>query len=91
MYTDLGRFAEAETALQEALEIYKELADKNPEAYKPKVAMTQYNLRILHRKLEWFEEVENAFKEALEIDPRDSSTLYNKACLESLRNIREKQ
>ena len=52
--------------------------------------MTQNNLGILYSDLKRFEEAETAFQEALEIDPRDSGTWYNKACSESLRNVREK-
>ena len=90
LYSELERFDEAETAYQEALEIYKELAEKNPEVYKPDVARTQNDLGILYRKLGRFEEAENALQEALEIDLRDSTTWYNKACIESLRNFKEK-
>jgi tetratricopeptide (TPR) repeat protein len=90
LYSELKRFEEAETAYQEALEMYKELAEKNPDAYKPNVARTQYNLGILYSKLKRFEEAETAYQEALEIDPKDSNTWYNKACLESLRNSRIK-
>jgi len=90
LYSDLGRFEEAETAYQKALEISKELAEKNPEAYKPDVSRTQNSLGNLYFQLKRFEEAEAVFQEALEIDPRDNTTWYNKACIESLRNFKEK-
>ncbi len=67
LYADLGRFEEAEHAYTEALEIYKELADKNTDAYKPEVATTQNNLGLLYADLGRFEEAETAYTEALEI------------------------
>ncbi len=67
LYLDLGRFEEAESAYKEALEIYKELAEKSPDAYLPDVAMTQNNLGVLYGDLGRFEEAESAYKEALEI------------------------
>ncbi|MHA1478004.1 MAG: TPR end-of-group domain-containing protein, partial [Promethearchaeota archaeon] len=90
LYADLGRFAEAETAYKAALDTYKKLAEMNPEAYLPRVAMTQNNLGILYVNLGRFEEAEIAIQEALEIDPRDSNTWYNKACIESISDFKEK-
>jgi len=58
--------------------------------YDPDVAITQSTLGLLYHMLRRFEEAETAYQEALEIDPRDSNTWYNKACLESLRNFKEK-
>ncbi|MHA1931110.1 MAG: tetratricopeptide repeat protein, partial [Promethearchaeota archaeon] len=67
LYSDLGRFEEAEHAYTGALVIYRELADKNPDAYNPDVAMTQNNLGTLYAYLRWFEEAENAYTEALKV------------------------
>jgi len=67
LYDDLGRFEEAETASKDALEIYKELAAKNPDVYNPDVALTQNNLGILYAVLGRFEEAEHAYNKALEI------------------------
>ena len=61
LYQNLWRFEEAETAYQEALEIYKELAEKNPEAYKPDFAKTQNNLGNIYSDLRRFEEAETAY------------------------------
>jgi len=90
LYRKLGRFEEAETAYIESLEIRVELAKKSPKAYKLDVATAQNNLGTLYSDIGRFEEAEKAYQEALEIDPRDSNLWYNKACLESLRNVREK-
>jgi len=102
LYTDLERFEEAERAYEEALEIRKELADQNPEAYNSYVATTQNNLGVLYWKLKRFEEAERAFEEALEIykeladknpevyNPVVANGWYNKACFDSLRNNKEK-
>jgi len=43
---------------EEALEIRKELVEKNLDDYNPDVADTQYNLGILYQNLRLFEEAE---------------------------------
>ncbi|KGO01444.1 hypothetical protein HQ48_01655 [Porphyromonas sp. COT-290 OH3588] len=43
------------------------MADKNPQAYKPDVAMTQQNLAILYWKLGMKEKAEEAYQEARNI------------------------
>ena len=68
LYWKLGRFEEAEHAYLEALEIDKELANKNPDAYKPNVAMTQTGLGRLYDDLGRYEEAKQAYQEALEIE-----------------------
>jgi len=68
LYWKLGRFEEAEHAYQEALEIDKVLANKNPDAYKPNVAVTQESLGRLYADLGRFEESEQAYQEAIEIN-----------------------
>ena len=52
LYSNLRRFTEAEGAYKEALEIYKKLAEKSPDAYLPDVATTQNNLGILYIETE---------------------------------------
>ncbi|HZK60521.1 MAG TPA: tetratricopeptide repeat protein, partial [Anaerovoracaceae bacterium] len=67
LYRNLQRFEEAEKEYDEALEIYKKLAVKSPDACLPDVAMTQNNLANLYSDLKRFEEAEKAYNEALEI------------------------
>jgi len=47
------------------LTLYRSLADKNPEAYTPELAMTLNNLGILYSSLSNYEEAEKALNEAL--------------------------
>ena len=89
LYSKLKRFEEAEIAFREALEIYNALAEKNPDMYNLDIAGIQNNLGILYSKLKWFEEAENAYHEALKVYPKYYGTWYNKACLESLKNLKE--
>lgn len=58
---------ESEIAYIEELEKYKELAEKSPETYLPKVADTQNNLGAFYWNLGKFEEAEKAYVEALQI------------------------
>jgi len=67
LYSDVNKFKEAEEAFKEALQIYRQLAEENPEAYLPEVAGTQNNLGNLYRNVNKFKEAEEAFKEALQI------------------------
>ena len=67
LHSNLNRFENAEEEYQEALEIYRELAKANPDAFLPDVAMTLNNLAILHWDLNRFEIAEAEFQEALEI------------------------
>ena len=67
LYDDLGRFEEAEHTYKEALETYKELADKAPDVYNSDVANTQNNLGVLYWKIKRFEEAEIAYADALGI------------------------
>lgn len=52
---------------EEALKIYRELAEKEPETYLPYVAATLNNLGILDRAQNRPEEARKAFEEALKI------------------------
>ena len=58
---------EARKELREALQIRRELAQKNPETYRPDVAETLNNLGILDRDQGRMEEARKEFAEALQI------------------------
>jgi tetratricopeptide (TPR) repeat protein len=58
---------EARIEYEEALKIYRELAEKEPETYLPYVAATLNNLGILDRVQNRPEEARKAFEEALKI------------------------
>jgi nephrocystin-3 len=45
-----NQFLKALSLYEEALEIYKRLAQTNPERYEPYVAMTQNNLGLMYRR-----------------------------------------
>ncbi|SJM19255.1 hypothetical protein PGIN_13-1_00713 [Porphyromonas gingivalis] len=57
----------AKDCYQEALDIYRELAKKNPQAYNPDLAMTLNNLGVLYYQINNREGAEKAYKEALSI------------------------
>jgi len=67
LYRNLRKFDEAENAYADALKIYKKLAEENPDAYLPDLAMTQNNLGNLYSDLRKFDEAENAYADALKI------------------------
>jgi tetratricopeptide (TPR) repeat protein len=67
LYGAVRKYDEAERAYTEALTIYKELAEKNPDAYLPDVAMTQNNLGTLYGAVRKYDEAERAYTEALTI------------------------
>ena len=52
---------------EEALKIYRELAEKEPETHLPYVAATLNNLGILNRAENRTEETRKAFEEAMKI------------------------
>src|SRR6478672_9361149 len=62
-----NRLGEARKESEEALKIYRELAQKEPETYLPYVAATLNNLGILDRAQNRPEEARKAFEEALKI------------------------
>ena len=71
----------AQREYEEALKIYRELAQKSPEAYLPHVAMTLNNLGILDRNRNRMTAARKEYEEALEIyealakqDPEQFST-----------------
>src|SRR5438270_8030402 len=55
---------EAEAAYQEALATYRALAQANPEAYLPNVAMTLNNLAVLYSETQRMKEAEEFCSEA---------------------------
>jgi tetratricopeptide (TPR) repeat protein len=55
---------------KETLEIYRRLAQTNPQAYEPYVATTLHNLASLYSDTQRFTESEAMYKEALEIHRR---------------------
>jgi len=57
----------ARQGFEEALKIYRELAQKNPDSYLPYVAMTLNNLAILDRDQNRMEAARKGFQEALKI------------------------
>lgn len=61
------QFTPAQPLYEEALGIYRKLAEANPAAYLPYVAMTLSNLGHLQANKNKNEEKENAYREALEI------------------------
>jgi tetratricopeptide (TPR) repeat protein len=67
LYRATQRIKEAEEAYREALSIYRELAQANPEAYRPYVATTLNNLALLYSDTQRMKEAEEAYREALSI------------------------
>jgi tetratricopeptide (TPR) repeat protein len=60
-----NQFQEAVGAYEAVLMLYRDLAQANPEAYLPDVAMTLNNLAILYRATQRMKEAEEAYQEAL--------------------------
>ena len=67
LHDDLNRKDEAEKEYNEALEIRRELAETNRDAYIGDVALTLNNLGSLHDDLNRKDEAEKEYNEALEI------------------------
>lgn len=57
----------ASRASEEALQIFRDLAQKNPEAYLPDVATTLSNLGVLNRDQKQMEEARDELDETLQI------------------------
>ena len=100
---DFTRMHEAVQLYVEALQIYRQLAESNPDAYMPRVAMTLNNLANLQRALGRYVEAEENYVEALRIRrqlaksnpdaymPRVAMTLWNLACLKSKQKKYEEE
>ena len=64
---DLNEHPQALKAYEEALAIRRQLADKNPQAYQPYVAMTLNNLGVLYDDLNDHPQALAAYEEALKV------------------------
>lgn len=85
----LNNFNEARSHYEEALQLYRSLSARNPEAYTPEVAATLNNLGILLRRTHKFEQSQTYYEEALQLyrslasrnpeayTPAVAMTLYN--------------
>ena len=60
-------YSEAELSYEEALKIRRKLAEENPRAYLPKIAMTLNNLAVLHRNINEYPKAFEEYEEALKI------------------------
>jgi tetratricopeptide (TPR) repeat protein len=61
----VDKYVQAEASITEALQIYKELAETNPQTYLPDVAMIYNNLGVLYERNNYYEDAEESYKEAL--------------------------
>ena len=66
-YWCVSRQDEARTSCEQALDIYRDLAEWRPDVYRTKVAATLSNLSILQRHMDDLEEARDSCQEALEI------------------------
>jgi tetratricopeptide (TPR) repeat protein len=66
-HADLGNREDAMLATQEAVELYRSLALKNPDAFNPDLAMSLNNLGIRHAALGNREDAMKATQEAVEL------------------------
>ena len=67
LYSDTNRLEKAEQAYDEALELRRDLAGVNPNAYRPDVAMTLNNLANLYGNTNRLDLAEQAYEEDLEL------------------------
>jgi tetratricopeptide (TPR) repeat protein len=67
---DQRRMEKARKEYGEALQIRRELAQKNPERYQPDLALTLFNLGILDSDLHRMEDARKEYEEALDIRRR---------------------
>jgi tetratricopeptide (TPR) repeat protein len=65
LYSVTQRFTESELLHNEALEIYRRLAQSNPQAYETDLAQTQYNLGWLKLQMEQYSDAIPYFEGAL--------------------------
>ncbi|MFX1346166.1 MAG: tetratricopeptide repeat protein [Promethearchaeota archaeon] len=84
--TKLQKFDDAEQFYLDALKIFKDFAENDPKTYNYNVAEVQNNLCNLFLDLKNYEKAEYYLNKALKKDPANIDILYNKACLESLKN-----
>ncbi|MFX1279226.1 MAG: tetratricopeptide repeat protein [Promethearchaeota archaeon] len=86
VFIKLQKLKEAEIIYLEALEIFKKFAKEDPKTYSYDVAIVQNNLGNLFIVLEKYEKANYYLNKAIKADPSNIDILYNKACLEALRN-----
>ncbi|MDR0829302.1 MAG: tetratricopeptide repeat protein, partial [Prevotellaceae bacterium] len=67
LHYNTNALSQAENEYNEALEIRRTLANTNPAAYLPDVAVTLNNLAVLHWNTNALSQAENEYNEALEI------------------------
>ena len=67
LHTNLNRYDEAAAEFEEALRIYRNLNEAEPDDYLPDVAMSLNNLAVLHKSRHEFEKALPAYDEALRI------------------------
>ncbi|PSR56372.1 hypothetical protein AHMF7605_24175 [Adhaeribacter arboris] len=67
LYSAIKEYQKAENASLEALNIYRSLAQNNPVAFEPNVAMALTNLGASYRDIQEYQKAENASLEALNI------------------------
>ena len=65
LYSATQRLSDSEQAYQEALGMYRKLAQANPQAYLPDVAITLNNLGALYSATQRLSDSEQAYQEAL--------------------------
>ena len=93
----MQRFTDSEQMHQLALEIYKRLADANPQAYNPDLGDSYNNLGVLYCDMQRFADSEQMFNSALEIYKRlmgENSFIYGQRlanCLFGFANLQVKQ
>lgn len=90
LYHALMRFESAEEHYKEVLEIYRNLAKRNPDAFNSYLAGTLNNLGNLHGDLRNFELAELDYKEALEIYrtlAKRSPDIFNSYLAGTLNNL----
>ena len=100
-YNKMNKYKESEKECGEALELYRQLAKNNPDAYQGHVAIALDTLANAHRDTNMYEEAVLEFEEALQIFrsliktnrnaflPNLSETLYNMALLQQKQDKRE--
>ncbi|MFX1377384.1 MAG: tetratricopeptide repeat protein [Promethearchaeota archaeon] len=88
--TRLQKLEDAKQMYLEALKLFKIYAKEEPKTYSYYVTDVQNNLGNLYILLKDFEKAEYYLNKALKADPANIDILYNKACLEALRNNQEK-
>ena len=85
-----NQFPKAEQYYQKTIAIYRRLAQSNPQAYEPDVAMALNNFANLYKNTQRFSESEEMYKEALIIRRRLAQAnpqAYEPALVRTLHNL----